>query len=164
VTRFVGPELLDAGHQLEDFDCGDATLNRWLVERARPNQAEGGSRTWVVTAGGRVVASYASTTAVLLRAEATTRVRRNQPEPVPALLLARLAVELPSQRLGLGAALLKHFILKGLEVAQLTGVHVLLVHAADEVAAAWYGRFDFEPSPVDDLTLMLLVKDVAFSL
>lgn len=164
MTTYVGPLLLDADHLVETFDCGDAALNRWLHERAHQNRVEGGSRTWVVAVDRRVVAYYASSTAVLLRSDASSRVRRNQPEPMPALLLGRLAVDLKSQVSGLGTALLKHFLLKAIEVAQLTGVRVLLVHAADDRAAAWYRRFDFEPSPTDDLTLMLLVKDIAASL
>lgn len=114
----------------------------------------------MVSHDGQVVAYYASSTAVVLRSEATKRAARNQPDPLPALLLGRLAVDETWQGRGLGAALLKHFILKSLEVAELTGVRVLLVHAANPEAAAFYQRFGFEPSPVDELTLMLLVKDV----
>lgn len=109
----------------------------------------------------RVVGYYASSTTVVMRAEATKRAARNQPDPVPALLLGRLAVDRKHQGHGLAAALLRHFLLKSLEVAEVTGVRVLLVHAMDEQAAAFYRHNEFEPSPVDDLTMMLLVKDVA---
>ena len=60
----------------------------------------------------------------------------------------------------MGAALLKHFLLKSIEIADVTGVRVLLVHAKDQSAAAFYQRYGFEPSPIDYLTLMLLVKDL----
>ena len=158
---FVGPALLGPDHQLDGFDCGADALNWWLINKARHNQSEGGSRTWVVTSDQHVVAFYSSSTAVILRSEATKRAARNQPDPLPALLLGRLAVDTKYQGHGLGAALLKHFLLKSLEVAELTGVRVLLVHAKDDGAASFYRRFGFEPSPIDDLTLMLLVKDVA---
>ena len=59
--------------------------------------------------------------------------------------------------------MLKHFILKSLEVAQVIGVRLLLVHAKDDAAATFYGRYGFEPSPVDGLTMMALVKDIAAS-
>ncbi len=95
-----------------------------------------------------------------LRVEATKRSARNQPDPLPALLLGRLAVDDKWQGHGLGAALLKHFIVKSLEVAQITGVRVLLVHAKTAEIAAFSRRYGFEPSPIDDLTLMLLVKDI----
>jgi GNAT superfamily N-acetyltransferase len=71
-----------------------------------------------------------------------------------------LAVDQKHQGRGLGAALLKHFLLKSIEIADVTGVRGLLVHAKDPSAAAFYQRYGFEPSPIDDLTLMLLVKDL----
>jgi GNAT superfamily N-acetyltransferase len=160
VNTLVGPELLGDHHVIDPFDCGDTALNHPLANRARRNQTEGASRTWVVTVDERVVAYYASSTAVVLRGQATTRAARNQPDPLPALLLGRLAVDQTWQGHGLGQALLKHFILKALEVAQITGVRVLLVHAKTPDAAAFYRRHGFEPSPIDELTLMLLMKDV----
>ncbi len=108
----------------------------------------------------RVVAFYASSTAVLARSEANRRAARNQPNPLPAMLLGRLGVDRSHQGQGLAAVLLKHFLLKALEVAALTGVRLLLVHAADSEAANFYRHFGFESSPIDDLTLMLLVKDL----
>ncbi len=160
MTHYVGPVLLTPDHLLSDFDCGDETLNRWLTTKALHNQAEGGSRTWAVAVDDRVVAYYASSTAVILRAEATRRAARNQPDPVPAVLLGRLAVDTKHQGRGLAAALLKHFLVKALEVADITGVRVLLVHAKDQTAASFYSRYGFEPSPIDELTMMLLVKDI----
>ena len=155
-----GPDLLTEAHVVDGFDCGEDHLNTWLRRRARRNQAAGSSRTWVVADDERVVGFYASSAAVLLRASATRRAARNQPDPLPALLLGRLAVDQKHQGRGLGAALLKHFLLKSIEIADVTGVRVLLVHAKDQSAAAFYQRYGFEPSPIDDLTLMLLVKDL----
>jgi GNAT superfamily N-acetyltransferase len=160
VSDLVGPELLADQHVIDSFDCGDEPLDEWLARRARRNQIEGASRTWVITDDTDVIAYYASSTAVVLRSESTKRAARNQPDPLPALLLSRLAVDQRWQGHGLGAALLKHFILKAVEVAQITGVRVLLVHAKNPEAAAFYTRYGFEPSPIDDLTLMLLMKDV----
>ena len=99
----------------------------------------------------------------MLRIEATKRAARNQPDPLPAVLLGRLAVDCWYQGQALGAALLKQFIVKSMEVAELIGVRVMLVHAKDSGAAAFSARFGFEPSPVDELTMMLLVKDIAAS-
>ncbi len=161
MSSYSGPELLAADHILDDFDCGDDLLNDWLKRRARANQHSGASRTWVALDENRhVVGFYASSTAVIMRNSATKRAARNQPDPIPALLLGRLAVDERHQGQGLAAALLKHFLLKSLEVTEITGVRLLLVHAKDEQAAAFYEHHDFEPSPVDELTLMLLVKDL----
>jgi len=161
--KFSGPELLSTDHVVAGFDCGDPALNEWLVNRAPSNQGvRGSSRTWVVLdESSRVVAYYAASTATVLHREATGRMRRNQPDPLPALLLGRLAVDGKHQTAGLGSALLKHFIMKGFEVAGLVGVRLLLVHAANPDAASFYARYGFVSSPVDDLTMMLLVKDVS---
>jgi len=160
VTAYTGPHLLQPHHDIDGFDCGDGSLNRWLRERARHNQNQVASRTWVVTDGVAVAGYYASSAAVVLRADATKRAARNQPDPLPALLLGRLAVHIDHQSRGLGAALLKHFVLKSIEVAQLIGVRVLLVRAKDARAASFYQHHGFQPSPVDDLTLMAIMTDI----
>ena len=161
MSPYRGPELLAADHHTAGFDCGDEALNEWLRRRAPRNQREGSSRTWVVADDAGVGAFYASSTAVVARTEATRRAARNQPDPLPAMLLGRLAVDRDHQGKGLAAALLKHFLLKALEVAALTGMRLILVHAKDSQSAGFYRHFGFEPSPIDDLTLMLLVKDIA---
>lgn len=151
-----GPLLLSADHVLDDFDSGKPALDNWLRRRGLGNQRSGASRTWVVIdETNRVVAYYASATSSLLRSRATSRAARNQPDELPALLLARMAIDVQHQGRGLGAALLKHFIVKAVEVAALVGVRLLLVHAKDDEARAFYMHHDFEPSPIDDLTLML---------
>ena len=160
MSRYRGPELLGVSHDVEGFDCGNEALDDWLRRRALRNQREGSSRTWVVTDGTRVVGFYASATAVVARTEATRRAARNQPDPLPAMLLGRLGVDRQHQGKGLAAALLKHFLLKAIEVAELTGLRLLLVHAKDPQAAGFYRHWGFEPSPIDDLTLMLLINDI----
>jgi GNAT superfamily N-acetyltransferase len=148
---------------LEGFDCGTPPLNEWLIRHALANQRTGTSRTWVVTDDetGRVVGFYASATASVLRSAATRRAARNQPEDVPAVLLARLAADRNFAGRGLGAALLKHFIIKALEVAAVVGARVLLVHAQDDEARSFYLHHDFESSPIDELTLMRVIADLA---
>ncbi len=160
MSDYQGPVLLDSTHDISTFECGDAALDEWLGRRALRNQRDGSSRTWVATNGSRVVAFYASSTAVLARTDATKRAARNQPDPLPAMLLGRLAVDGEHQGQGLAAALLKHFMLKAIEVAEITGLRLVLVHAKDEKAASFYRHFGFESSPIDDLTLILLLKDL----
>jgi GNAT superfamily N-acetyltransferase len=154
---YIGPELLTTEHLLAGFDCGRPALNEWLARRSLANQASGTSRTWVVTdgEGGTVVAFYASSTASVLRGSAPKQLRRNQPEELPAILLGRMAVDTDHIGCGLGAALLKHFMLKAIEVGASVGVRLLLVHAKDEEAKSFYGHFGFVESPIDSLTLMM---------
>lgn len=161
MSLYTGPTLLTTSHDVSSFDCGDQDLNDWLRQRAFRNQDEGSSRTWAaIDPNSRVVAYYASSTAALTRTAATKRAARNQPDPLPAMLLGRLAVDQRHQGQGLAAALLKHFLYKALEVAAITGLRIVLVHAKNPEAAAFYGHFGFEASPIDDLTLMLLIKDI----
>jgi GNAT superfamily N-acetyltransferase len=159
-VSYEGPVLLAATHDVHDFDCDDDALNGWLRTKALHNQREGGSRTWVVLDEHRVVAFYASSAAVLMRSRAPKRAARNQPDPLPAVLLGRLAVDTEHQQRGPAAALLKHFVLKSLEVAELTDVRLLLVHAKNEAGRRFYLKYGCEPSPVDDMTLVLLLKDL----
>jgi GNAT superfamily N-acetyltransferase len=83
--------------------------------------------------------------------------------PVPVILLARLAVDRTEQGKGLGAALLKDAILRAASAADIVGCRALLVHAKDKQAQAFYQRFGFEPSPVNELHLFLLMKDILAS-
>jgi GNAT superfamily N-acetyltransferase len=153
------PELLTSAHDLADFTCGNPALDAWLAGRALGNQALGSSRTWVVVeqASNRVVAFYASSTASVLRSEAPGRLGRQQPHEIPAILLGRMAVHVEHQGMGLGAALLKHFMLKAIEVSASIGVRLVLVHAKDERTSSFYEHFGFVESPVDPLTFMMLL-------
>ncbi len=156
---YVGPELLAGDHLLEWFDCGKPALNQWLIRHARKNQASGSSRTWVVVETGthEVVAFYASATGSIFRRSAPKSMGRNQPEEMPAILLARMAVDSRHNSRGPGAALLKHFMLKAFEVAQSVGVRVLLIHAKDEEAKSFYTHYGFTESPFDPLVLVMLL-------
>ncbi len=159
---YAGPELLTGQHLVEGFDCGKPALNEWLIRHALTNQASGTSRTWVVVEAGSpdVVAFYASATASVLRSSAPKKMQRNQPEEMPAILLARMAVDARHAGRGLGGALLKHFILKAIEVAQSVGVRILLIHAKDDEAKSFYMHYGFVDSPFDPLVLMMLLRDL----
>lgn len=105
------------------------------------------------------MAFYASSTASVLRDSAPKNLRRNQPEEMPAILLGRMAVDAKHTGRGLGAALLKHFVLKAIEVSASVGVRVLLVHAKDEEAKSFYQHYGFVESPIDSLTMMMLLPE-----
>lgn len=160
---YEGPELLRGDHVVAGFDCGKPALNEWLERHALGNQANGSTRTWVVTetTSGEVVAFYASATASVLRSEAPSKFRRNRPETIPAILLARMGVDSKHKGEGLGAALLKHFMLKAIEVAQNVGVSLVLVHSKDAEAKNFYQHHGFVDSPIDELTLMMQLPRLA---
>ncbi len=106
------------------------------------------------------MAYYASSTASVMRAAAPRRMARNQPVDLPAILLGPMAVDNRHQRKGLGAAMLKHFITKAIEVSEKVGVRLVLVHAKDEQATGFYLHHGFVKSPIDSLTLMLLLPTI----
>lgn len=155
------PTLLTADHQVGGFDSGKPSLDDWLKRRAFKNQAEGASRTYVVTNDdGTVLAYYALAAGSVIAAEATGAVRRNMPSPIPVVILARLAVDRNLQGKGFGKALLRDALLKTIQAADTIGVRALLIHALDEDAAAFYEKFGFSRSPADSLVLMVPLKSV----
>jgi GNAT superfamily N-acetyltransferase len=103
----------------------------------------------------RVVAYYASSTASVLRDAVPRRLQRNQPDELPAILLGRMAVDNRHAGRGLGAALLKHFMQKAIEVSAVVGVRLALVHAKDDEARRFYVRYGFVETTLDPLTLVM---------
>lgn len=150
------PQPLSSVHLLADFDCGEPILNDWLRRRALANQASGASRTFVaVDAGQRVLAYYALAAGAVAQAEAPGGIRRNMPDPIPVMVLGRLAVDRGAQGQHLGGALLKDAVLRCLKVTEHAGVRALLVHALSDEARGFYAHYGFEASPANPMTLML---------
>jgi predicted N-acetyltransferase YhbS len=158
--KYTEPRPLAAAeHDIAGFRCGEDSLDEWLRRYALTNQATGSARTFVTCLDGGVVGYYALVSGAVSRASAATRVAKAMPEPVPVLLLARLAVDQTVQGHGLGWRLLRDAILRTLQVADQVGVRALLAHALDQGAADFYARYDFQPSPTDPLHMVLLLKD-----
>ena len=150
------PKPLTASHRLDDFECGEALLDDWLKRRALTNQSSGASRTFVVTdANSRVRGYYALAAGAISHPLATSGVRRNMPDPVPVIVLGRLAVDREAQGLHLGAALLQDAVNRAVAVSHDAGVRALLVHALHDRARQFYEHYGFQPSPVHPMTLML---------
>lgn len=119
------------------------------------------SRTYVVeAAGGVVVAYYALATGSVQRAELKSKMRHGAPDPVPVMVLGRLAVDKGHQGKGLGGALLKDGLLRTIEVSRSAGVRMMMVHAIDEAAAAFYVRYGFQPLPKQPLTLFMPIESI----
>lgn len=158
------PEHLTAQHDLSAFDSGVPDLDTWLKRRAFRNEASGASRTYVVSAAGRVVGYYALATGAVAQTEVTGRVRRNMPEPIPVMMIGRLAVDREYQGKGLGSALLKDALLRTLNAASIAGIRAVLLHAISQGAKRFYANAGFSPSPVDPMTMMITLGDVERSL
>lgn len=154
--QLSAPQPLLATHRLDDFACGEAVLDEWLARRALANQASGASRTFVVAdQDGRVFGYYAIAAGAVAHQLAISGVRRNMPDPVPVILLARLAVDQRAQGIQLGPALLRDAVNRALVVSQNAGVRALLVHALHDRARQFYEHYGFRASPQHPLTLML---------
>ncbi|SDX86825.1 Acetyltransferase (GNAT) domain-containing protein [Collimonas sp. OK242] len=155
------PQPLAATHLLDGFECGETVLDEWLKRRAMSNQMSGASRTFVVTDhDGRVYGYYAMAAGAVSHQTAASSVRRNMPDPIPVMVLARLAVDRRAQGIKLGASLLQDAVNRAVMVSQNAGVRALLVHALHDRAKEFYGHYGFQESPQHPMTLMLRLNTV----
>jgi GNAT superfamily N-acetyltransferase len=153
------PEHLTAAHRLENFDSGTPELDSWLKRRALQNEALGTSRTYVVTAEGRVVGFYALANGVVAHKDVSGKARRGMPDPIPVMVLGRLAVDQAFQNQGLGSDLLRDAILRTLSAAEIAGIRAMLLHAMSDKAKRFYERAGFYPCPVDPMTMMITLAE-----
>ena len=163
MTRFRDPEPLASWHDIERFDSGRESLDRWLRKHASQAASAGSARTYVVhdEQENRVAGYHSLAAASVGQAEATQRAAMGMPRhPISAVLLARLAVDRSVQGQGIGAWLLRDAMLRTLNAADSVAARVLLVHAIDDPARRFYLHHGFEPSPTDPLNLQILVKDI----
>jgi len=160
VGKLTAPAPIDTVHSADNFDCGISSLDHWIQRQALKNEASGASRTFVVCSGKEVVGYYALATGSILRRQAPGKIKREMPEPIPVMVLGRLAVDRKRQGSGLGSGLLRDAVLRVYNVSQQVGVRALLVHALSEEAKVFYLRHGFIISPLDPMTLMLNLQDV----
>ena len=159
---FAAPCALDRTHQTADFDCGKEPLNDFLRLYALPNAQSGNSRTFVVAEeNGKVVGYYTLAATSIRHDAAPERVRQGQPRhPIPAILMARFAVDGSAQGQGLGRALFRDALLRCLNITNELGARAFVVDAKDDDALRFYGQFNMMPDPIDPNRLYLLFKDI----
>lgn len=156
---FQAPQPLLPTHRCDGFVSSEPELDTWLMRRAYANQLSGASRTFVVVdAQQAVVGYYALAAGAVSHQVATSAVRRNMPEPVPVMVLARLAVDQRAQGVKLGASLLQDAVKRCALVSQHAGIRALLVHALHDRAKQFYEHYGFQSSPVHPLTLLLRLQ------
>ena len=163
MSRFLDPQPLGNEHRLSGFESGVRSLDIWLIKHAHAAAGAGSARTYVVLDAERerVVGYHALTVASLEHSEATERAQKGMPQhPIPAMLLARLAVDETVQGKGIGTFLLKDAMSRSLSVAEQAGMRLMLVHAINDQARTFYEHFGFEASPTDPKNLQLLIKDI----
>jgi GNAT superfamily N-acetyltransferase len=153
------PEKLSAEHDLSTFDSGEPVLDDWLRRRAQQNEASGASRTYVVCFGRQVVGYYTLAVGAITHADAPGRIRRNMPDPVPVMVLGRLAVDKTVHGQGVGTGLLRDAVLRTVQAAEIAGIRAILVHAISEAARRFYEEYGFIASPLDPMTVMITVAE-----
>lgn len=158
------PELLAEHHDLSGFHSGEFAVDDWLVRRARANQVSGATRTYVVCHDKRVVGYYALASGVVAVDAAPGRFRRNMPNPIPVVVLARMAIAEDWQGQGLGRGLFRDAAQRVARAADVIGIRGILVHALTEEAKEFYIALGFTPSPQDPMTLLVTLTDIRVAL
>ena len=161
-------EAISKHHERKHFDCGEADLNEYLRRYSRQNHESGGAKTFVAvspTDPVRILGYYSISPGAIefvkVPASLTRRLGRYD---VPVFRLARLAVGLPVQGGGLGAALLLSAGARALSVAVEVGGVALAIDAKNERAAAWYERLGAMRLLDDPAKLILPLKTIADAL
>ncbi|MDF2867676.1 MAG: acetyltransferase, gnat family [Gammaproteobacteria bacterium] len=154
------PELLTEHHNIKAFTSGAESVDIWLKRRAMKNQITGASRTFAVCQGQRVVAYYALASSAIAVNEAPDRFRRNMPDPIPVVILGRLAVDQAFQGKGIGRALVRDAGHRVIQAADTIGIRGLIVQAISAEAKAFYEHIGFDPSPLDEMTSMITIADL----
>jgi GNAT superfamily N-acetyltransferase len=164
VIEINPPTPIKTEHVIDSFDCDNDDLNKWLKQRALKNEGHA-SRTYVVTTANNVViAYYCLAFGSITHEEAASKVKRNMPNPIPAMIVGRLAVDRGWQGKGLGKGLLKDAVIRTLQAANVAGLRAILVHAISEDAKNFYLNCGFSQSPINEMTLMITVQDARLAL
>lgn len=157
-TELQPPERLTDTHDLAGFVSAEPALDDWLKKRALASEGRT-ARTYVVCIGRRVVGFYALANGAVQRNVVTSKIRRNAPDPVPVMVLGRLATDKEWEGKGIGKGMLRDAILRTLAAAEIVGVRAILVHAISERAKKFYLRFGFTPSDLEPMTLMITLGE-----
>lgn len=165
---YTAPRPIEADDRVERFDCGKEPLNDFLRQRAIKNEGRA-SRTYVVNSlagadAGSVLAYYTLAAGAVGHDGAPSWARRNMPNPVPVIVLGRLAVDSSHHCRGLGSALLKEAIQRTLGASRTIGARALVIHAIDDEAVGFYATYGFQRFPTDSRTLFLPVETLTASL
>jgi GNAT superfamily N-acetyltransferase len=154
------PAPIEAGHELRDFESGEPSLDEWLKKRALKNHASGASRCFVLCAGDAVVGYYSLSAGAISHDAAPKAMRRNMPDPLPVLLLGRLAIDRRYHNQGLGRSLLRDAMMRAVHVAGDAGVFAILVHALSDQAKRFYLSRGFVESSLQPMTLIMTLETV----
>lgn len=152
------PLPLNPSHILDGFSSSENSLNEWLQKRARLALAARTATTFVVCRGKYVVGYYSLATGSLSHADSSSGLRRNTPDPIPTIVLARLAVSQEEAGRGIGHALVQDAMKRSLVAAKHVAARTLVVHALNANVASFYRGLGFIDLPVQEGTISLHLK------
>ena len=158
--KLAAPIPLLSTHEVEGFSCGVESLDVWLKRRALKNQITGASRTFVICESTSVMAYYALASSAVVVNAAPGRFRRNMPDPIPVVVLGRLAVDVAWHGRRIGRAMVRDACMRVLQAAETIGIRGIVVHALSNEAKTFYEHVGFEPSPLEPMTLMVTLSDL----
>lgn len=153
------PEPLADDHLTDAFSSGAPSLDTWLQRKARANQASGASRSYVLCRGRSVVGFYALAAGLVSHDLAPRKLKQNMPDPIPVIVLGRLAIDASEQGNGHGRALLRDAVLRITAAADEVGIAAILVHALNDRAKAFYLEAGFSETVLEPMTLFLRIRD-----
>jgi GNAT superfamily N-acetyltransferase len=158
--KLTPPLPITAAHEVADFESGETSLDEWFKRRALKNHAAGASRCFVLCAGSTVIGYYSLSAGAISHEAAPKAMRRNMADPLPVLLLGRLAIDKRYHNQGLGQSLLRDAMMRAVNVAGDAGVFAILVHALSAPARQFYLSRGFVESPLQSMTLLMTLATV----
>ena len=160
MSKLHAPCPIAEHHNFEAFNCGVSLLDNWLKKRAMSNERSRASRTYVLCDGDRIIGYYALASGSLANKMAPGKIKGNMSNPIPVMVLGRLAIDREYQGNKLGDALLREAILRVLQAADIVGIKAVLVHAISAEAKKFYIGRGFIVSPFEPMTLILPLESI----
>lgn len=160
MSKLIAPCPIADHHNIDQFSCGETSLDNWLKKRARPNERSRASRTYVLCDDKRVIGYYALASGSIANKIVPSKIKRNMPDPIPVMVMGRLAIDKEYQGKKLGDALFRDAVLRSLQAADIVGMKAILVHAISEAAKKFYLDRSFIESPSESMTLVLPLESI----
>lgn len=156
----AAPVPLAEHHDLDSFICSEQSLNDWLRKQARRNAASGASNVFVCCDGNRVLGYYSTSASSVLHADVPKKLTRNMPQPIPVVLLGRLAVDLSMAGQGMGRSLFRDAAQRVNQAADQIGVVAMIVHPISDAAQAFWLKQGFIDCPGEQRMMIATLKDI----
>lgn len=166
MTRLSRPRAPLGTDPVREFKSAEESLNAWLRDRALSNERAGNTRTFVSVDldTGLIAGYYCMCASALVHEDANAALKKNSPNPIPVILIGRLAVDTRFSGMGLGRSLLQDALSKAVTAARIVGSRAVIVHALNEPAARFYEKYGFRMVPHGERVMYTLMADIEKSI